>query len=80
MMVNWISVNDVIPEAFVSVLLYMPKEAPLPTVHEGYYANGKWYWNIGQLDDGDVTYWAPMPEGPCEDTWLHIINKGTKLL
>ena len=33
-------------------------------VHEGYYANGKWYWTAGQLDDGYVTHWAPMPLGP----------------
>ena len=63
-MISWVSVNDLIPEAFESVLLYMPNEAPLLTVHEGYYANGKWYWYAGQLNDGDVTYWAPMPEGP----------------
>lgn len=66
-MVSWVSVNDLIPEAFESVLLYMPNEAPLPTVHEGYYANGDWYWYAGKLDKGEVTYWAPMPEGPKND-------------
>ena len=63
-MCSWVSVNDIIPEAFESVLLYMPQEHPLPKVHEGYYANGKWYWFSGQLDDGHVTHWAPMPLGP----------------
>lgn len=66
-MVSWVSVNDLIPKAFESVLLYMPNEAPLPTVHEGYYANGSWYWYIGKLDKGEVTHWAPMPEGPEDD-------------
>ena len=63
-MCSWVSVNDLIPNAFESVLLYMPKEAPLPTVHEGYYANGNWYWYVGQLGKDEVTYWAPMPLGP----------------
>lgn len=65
-MISWISVKDMVPDAFVSVLIFMPREYPLPTVHEGYYANGNWYWYFagGQLEDGEVTYWSPMPEGP----------------
>ena len=63
----WLSVNDIVPEAFESVLLYMPNERPLPMVHEGYYANGHWYWTSGQLDRGYVTHWAPMPKGPDVD-------------
>ena len=66
-MYNFVSVNDMLPEAFESVLIYMPKEHPLPKVHEGYYANGKWYWYVGQLDDGEVTHWAPMPIGPKKE-------------
>lgn len=60
----WVSVNDIIPDSFVSVLLYMPKEYPLPMVHEGYIANGHWYCNGDKLEDGYVTHWGPMPEGP----------------
>lgn len=68
-MVSWVSINDLLPEGFESVLLYMPNEAPLPMVHEGYYANGNWYYNFKQLNVGDVTHWAPMPFGPyCENT------------
>lgn len=63
-MCSWVSVNDLIPEAFESVLMYMPNEAPLPKVHEGYYANGNWYWYAGLLRKSDVTHWAPMPQGP----------------
>ena len=63
-MVPWVSVKDMIPDAFVSVLMYMPDEYPLPMVHEGYYANGHWFWVGRQLEDDEVTYWAPMPEGP----------------
>lgn len=63
-MCSWVSVNDLIPEAFESVLLYTPGEKPLATVHEGYYANGNWYFPSRQLDKGYVTHWAPMPLGP----------------
>ena len=63
-MVSWVSVNDLIPEAFESVLLYMPNEAPLPTVHEGYYANGDWDWYVCKLGKGEVTYWSDMPKRP----------------
>ena len=63
-MIPWVSVKDMIPDSFVHVLMYMPKEHPLETVHEGYYANYKWYWEHGELDNGYVTHWSPMPEGP----------------
>lgn len=63
-LVRWVSVKEMIPDSFVSVLMYMPSEYPLPMVHEGYYANGYWYGANGKLDNGVVTYWSPMPEGP----------------
>lgn len=68
-MIRWVSVKDMIPDAFVNVLLYMPEEHPLPMVHEGYYANGQWFCHcIGEkLKDGEVTYWSPMPEIPTEE-------------
>ena len=31
----WYSTKEKLPDEFVSVLIYMPEEAPLPTVHEG---------------------------------------------
>ena len=63
-MVPWVSVKDMIPDSFVGVLMYIPNEYPLPMVHEGYYANGHWFWTTRQLEDDEVTHWAPMPEGP----------------
>ena len=63
-MFPWVSVNDLIPNAFESVLIHIPSEAPLPTVHEGYYANGHWFWHAGQLSTGEVTHWSHMPVGP----------------
>lgn len=67
-MIPWINVKDMVPDAFVSVLVYMPGEAPLPTVHEAYYANGHWHWYYTEdLEDEDVTHWSPMPDGPEEN-------------
>lgn len=66
-MTSWFDVNDLVPNAFESVLIHMPSEEPLPTVHEGYYANGHWYWHACQLDVGKVTHWSHMPLGPEED-------------
>ena len=63
-MIPWVSVKDMIPDSFVGVLLYMPNQYPLQTVHEGYYANGYWFYNGKKLDDTEVVYWSPMPEGP----------------
>lgn len=60
---EWISVDARLPEPFVSVLVYMPGERPLPTVHEGYIAtDGKWYAHFFSRDPGEVTHWMPMPE------------------
>ena len=63
-MVHFVKVTDIVPNAFESVLIYMPNKHPLPRVHEGYYANEKWYYNQERLEDGEVTHWAPMPLGP----------------
>jgi hypothetical protein len=61
---RWISVKEDLPKGFMSVLVYIPSEAPLPTVHEGYYANGQWFCK-GIFDTVDqVTHWAEMPSPP----------------
>lgn len=40
---KWISVEERLPQAFCSVLVHIPEEAPMPTVHEGYMTdNGRW--------------------------------------
>lgn len=66
---RWISVEEALPQPFVSVLGYMPEEAPLPTAHECYYADvrgGEWYsmWCYGTKK---VTHWMPMPEKEGKD-------------
>ena len=65
---GWISIKERLPEPFVSVLVYMPDERPLPTVHEGYIApDGKWYAHFSNRGPGEVAHWMPMPE-PSEGT------------
>lgn len=65
---KWISVNDRLPEPFVSVLVYMPGESPLPTVHEGYYAeDGMWAAAHCISPTDEITHWAEMPEAPKEE-------------
>lgn len=62
---KWISVEERLPEAFHSVLIHMPNEAPLPTVHEGYIgSDGVWrsVWYLHELED--VTHWMPLPMPP----------------
>lgn len=53
------------PPAFLSVLVYMPGEAPLPTVHEGYIMpEGEWMTSLYgyRILKAEVTHWAEMPE------------------
>lgn len=65
---KWISVEERLPKAFVSVLVYMPEERPLPTVHEGFLAReGVWYANHFDRDPMEITHWMPLPEPPKEE-------------
>ena len=63
-MINWINVNEELPKGFLDVLVYIPSEAPLPTVHEGYYANEQWFCKGMAYSVADVTHWAEMPSPP----------------
>ena len=63
---EWISVDDRLPEPFVSVLVHMPGEEPFPTVHEGFISNdGIWQSAMFRREPGEVTHWQPMPQ-PAE--------------
>ena len=65
---QWISVTERLPKEFVSVLVYMPEERPLPTVHEGFLAReGVWYANHFDRDPMEITHWMPLPEPPKEE-------------
>lgn len=63
---EWISVEERLPDPFVSVLGYCPDEEPLPTVHECY-LGGYGQWCSAQMYDMEkVTHWMPLPEPPEE--------------
>lgn len=64
---GWISVKDRMPEPFVTVIVQMPLEAPLPTVSWGFITgDGNWHCNHFNRDEDEVTHWMPMPEPPKE--------------
>jgi hypothetical protein len=63
---RWIPVNVRKPQEFVSVLIYAPGMAPLPTVYESYLAKGCWVTRTMILQEHDVTHWMEMPKGPGE--------------
>ena len=62
---EWISVDDRLPEPFVTVLVQMPGEEPFPTVREGFISNdGVWQSAMFRREPGEVTHWKPMPKPP----------------
>lgn len=62
---EWISVEDVLPPPFESVLVCMPGESPLPMIHEGFISKeGVWYANHFVREGDEITHWQPMPEPP----------------
>ena len=62
---EWISVEDRLPEPFVSVLVQMPGEEPFPPVREGFISNdGIWQSAMFRREPGEVTHWMPMPVPP----------------
>lgn len=65
-MSNWISVKDRLPEPFISVLIYIPEDKPLPTVNEGFMSDdGTWMVLYGYAVP--VTHWMELPKPPKED-------------
>ena len=67
---EWISVDDRLPEPFVSVLVHMPGEEPCPTVREGFIPNdGIWQSAMFRREPGEVTHWQPMPLAPEENDY-----------
>lgn len=61
---RWIPVTERLPENYISVLVYLPGERPLPTVHEAYIGDdGEWHSSVVYgVENADVTHWMPMPE------------------
>ena len=80
---EWISVDDRLPEPFVSVLVNMPGEEPCPTVREGFISNdGIWQSAMFRREPGEVTHWKPMPQPPKGELLgyfrLNVLCVGTK--
>lgn len=63
---GWIRTQDEQPGMFVSVLMYVPGDHPLPVVHEGYLTGDNiWVSVYGEPYTSDeVPLWKPMPEPP----------------
>ena len=62
---EWISVDDRLPEPFVTVLVQMPGEEPFPTVREGFISNdGVWQSAMFRREPCEVTHWQPIPQPP----------------
>ena len=64
---KWKATEDSVPKDFVSVLIYIPSEYPLPMVKEAYLAEGVWVTKTSMFFAKDVTHWMPLPEPPKED-------------
>lgn len=63
---RWIPVTERLPEEFISVIVSIPSEHPLPTVKEAYMANGCWVTKMAIFSSNDITHWMPLPEPPKE--------------
>lgn len=58
------------PKRFAPLLLYLPDDAPMQTVYEGYWSGDDvWCVNGGlRISQADVVRWADMPEyNPVDD-------------
>lgn len=63
---KWIPATERLPQEFVSVIVCIPCEHPLPMVKEAYLANGCWATRTAIFSEKDITHWMPLPEPPKE--------------
>ena len=65
-MMEWINIQETLPEKLGSFLCYVKREIADDEIHVGrYYENGVWV--IGRnfcFDIGEVTHWMPLPKPP----------------
>lgn len=64
---KWISVEDRLPEPFVSVLGVMTDAGEFPAVRECYTVGGKSFFFPALNDIHPVSHWMPMPEPMKEE-------------
>ena len=60
---SWISVEERLPEQFVSVLGYMTDAGDFPSVRECYVV-GRAFFFPALRDAHPVSHWMPLPEPP----------------
>ena len=63
---NWISVDDRLPQDFVSVLAHMTDAGEFPDVREAYVVCGIFFFPALH-ENHPVDFWAEMPELTKED-------------
>jgi hypothetical protein len=62
-MLRWHDIDDVMPDADLTVLVFIPSESE--KVWVGYYdSDNGWCEITGMPFDSDVIAWCEMPEGP----------------
>lgn len=80
-MLNWFSPQEYPPDPFVSVLVYMPGEAPLPQVHEGYMSDEGVWWSNGYFrTEDEIKGWAHMPQYEAPSPKLSLVMERTDFL
>ncbi len=64
---EWISIKERLPEPYLSVLVFMPRNEPGSQVNVGFVENGGlWFTERTIQKRGRVTHWMPMPTSPKE--------------
>ena len=58
---EWISVNDRLPEDFISVLAHMTDAEEFPAVREAYVVCGRFFFPALK-ENHPVDYWMELPE------------------
>lgn len=58
---TWISVEEAMPEEFVSVQAHMTDAGPFPSVREAFHTQGKWYFPALWASH-PVDMWQPFAE------------------
>lgn len=65
-MKEWIPIAERLPEEYVSVLVCIPADYPLPMVKEAYLADGTFHTKMWFYRIHEISHWMPMPEPPQE--------------
>ena len=60
--IEWVSVNERLPDDEITVLMYSPGESE--PVWLGWLHNKNWYEYGTRLFSANVTHWAELPIGP----------------